>query len=145
MKKITCINNSKTSKYFTGKICNNTLTVGETTEHALCWACLVRYMGNPQLAIEVKRNAGYPRGWKFMKEFVDKDGNVFHKGIEQPKLKNKVAPTEIKKKPVKKVVKKQTKIDFTKIKELKRKIKNEKDLKKKRSLQKKLEKYLQEL
>jgi len=31
-----------------------------------------------------------------MKEFVDKEGNVFHKGVEQPKLKGKFKPTEIK-------------------------------------------------
>ena len=30
---------------------------------------------------------GRPAGWHFMNEFVDKDGNVFHKGEEQPKLK----------------------------------------------------------
>ena len=30
---------------------------------------------------------GRPAGWHFMNEFVDKDGNVFHKGKEQPKLK----------------------------------------------------------
>ena len=29
---------------------------------------------------------GRPAGWHFMNEFVDKDGNVFHKGGEQPKL-----------------------------------------------------------
>ena len=30
---------------------------------------------------------GRPAGWHWMAEFVDKDGNVFHKGKEQPKLK----------------------------------------------------------
>ena len=30
---------------------------------------------------------GRPSGWHFMNEFVDKDGNVFHKGKEQPKLR----------------------------------------------------------
>ena len=25
--------------------------------------------------------------WHFMNEYVDKDGNVFHKGKEQPELK----------------------------------------------------------
>ena len=30
---------------------------------------------------------GRPAGWHWMAEFVDKDGNVFHKGVEQPKLK----------------------------------------------------------
>ena len=30
---------------------------------------------------------GRPSGWHFMNEYVDKWGNVFHKGVEQPKLK----------------------------------------------------------
>ena len=30
---------------------------------------------------------GRPAGWHFMKEYVDKWGNVFHKGVEQPDLK----------------------------------------------------------
>ena len=39
---------------------------------------------------------GRPAGWHFMKEFVDKDGNVFHKGVEQPKLKGTLPPTKVK-------------------------------------------------
>ena len=30
-----------------------------------------------------------------MNEFVDKDGNVFHKGVEQPKLKGTLKPTKV--------------------------------------------------
>ena len=37
-----------------------------------------------------------PAGWHWMKEFVDKDGNVFHKGKEQPKLKGTLKPTKVK-------------------------------------------------
>ena len=39
-----------------------------------------------------------------MAEFVDKDGTVYHKGKEQPKLKGTLPPTEVKprKKPTKK-------------------------------------------
>ena len=44
---------------------------------------------------------GRPSGWHFMGEFVDKDGTVFHKGVEQPKLKGTLKPTVIK--PKKKV------------------------------------------
>ena len=33
-----------------------------------------------------RKSTGRPAGWHFMNEFVDKDGNVFHKGKEQPKL-----------------------------------------------------------
>ena len=47
---------------------------------------------------------GRPAGWHFMNEFVDKDGNVFHKGVEQPKLKGTLKPTKVK--PKKKVKRK---------------------------------------
>ena len=50
---------------------------------------------------------GRPSGWHFMNEFVDKDGNVFHKGVEQPKLKGTLKPTKVK--PPKKKVKRRTK------------------------------------
>lgn len=143
MRQIYCSNNSKDSKYFSGKICNNKVEVSETTEKALCWACLVRLMGNPEPVKEVKKNTGFPRGWKFMNEFVDKDGNVYHKGVLQPKLKNTKPPTKVNK--LEKKLKPTTKVNFEKIKELKKKIKNEPDLKKKRKLQKKLDQYLQEL
>ena len=39
---------------------------------------------------------GRPAGWHFMKEYVDKDGNVFHKGKEQLKLKGTLPPTKVK-------------------------------------------------
>ena len=38
---------------------------------------------------------GRPAGWHWMAEFVDKDGNVFHKGKEQPKLKGTLPPTKV--------------------------------------------------
>jgi len=41
-------------------------------------------------------STGRPAGWHFMNEFVDKDGNVFHKGKEQPDLKGTLPPTKIK-------------------------------------------------
>ena len=44
---------------------------------------------------------GRPSGWHFMNEFVDKDGNVFHKGVEQPKLKGTLPPTKVTKAKVK--------------------------------------------
>ena len=42
------------------------------------------------------KKTGRPPGWQWMKEFVDKDGNVFHKGKEQPKLKGTLPPTKVK-------------------------------------------------
>tara|TARA_B100000131_G_scaffold234869_1_gene226835 strand:- start:96 stop:509 length:414 start_codon:yes stop_codon:yes gene_type:complete len=44
----------------------------------------------------VKPKTGRPAGWHFMNEFVDKDGNVFHKGKEQPDLKGTLPPTKVK-------------------------------------------------
>ena len=47
---------------------------------------------------------GRPAGWHWMKEFVDKDGKVYHLGKEQPKLKGTLLPTKVKpskKKPTK--------------------------------------------
>ena len=42
-----------------------------------------------------KVSSGRPAGWHFMNEFVDKDGNVFHKGKLQPDLKGTLPPTKI--------------------------------------------------
>ena len=54
-----------------------------------------------------KVSTGRPAGWHFMNEFVDKDGNVFHKGKEQKKLKGTLPPTKVK--PAKKKAKRRTK------------------------------------
>ena len=40
-------------------------------------------------------STGRPAGWHFMNEFVDKDGTVYHKGVEQPKLKGTLSPTKV--------------------------------------------------
>ena len=42
-----------------------------------------------------RKSTGRPAGWHFMKEFVDKDGNVFHKGKEQPKLFGTLPTTKV--------------------------------------------------
>ena len=39
--------------------------------------------------------SGRPAGWHFMGEFVDKDGTVYHRGVEQPKLKGTLKPTKV--------------------------------------------------
>ena len=43
-----------------------------------------------------KVKSGRPAGWHFMNEFVDKDGTVFHKGVEQTDLKGTLKPTKVK-------------------------------------------------
>lgn len=105
MKWIECQNKSPKSKYFQGKVCYEEVYVDDHAASALCWKCVAHMLPADE---RKQNNKGYPRGWALMKEFVDADGNVFHKGVEQPKLKGKKKPTVIKK-TTKKVTKKATK------------------------------------
>ena len=50
---------------------------------------------------------GRPRGWQFMKVFVDPQGNVFHKGVEQKELFGTLKPTVVEKKAKKKLSRKE--------------------------------------
>ena len=50
----------------------------------------------PEQSKPTRVKTGRPSGWHFMNEFVDQDGNVFHKGKEQPDLKGTLPPTKIK-------------------------------------------------
>ena len=77
---------------------------------------------------------GRPAGWHFMNEFVDKDGNVFHKGKEQPKLKGTLKPTKVK--PPKKKTKRRTKDEIL-VARHKEKLKANRQLKKDLEKQKK--------
>ena len=61
----------------------------------------------PDTTTPKRQPTGRPAGWHFMKEFVDKDGTVFHLGKEQPKLKGTLPPTKVK--PKKKTTKRRTK------------------------------------
>ena len=77
----------------------------QTSEDAVaitCWKCTQRLCLS-QMSLEEmmpslrkKVSSGRPAGWHFMKEFVDKKGNVFHKGKEQPELKGTLKPTKVK-------------------------------------------------
>ena len=68
--------------------------VGDDTIAAICSYCTVRMIPLPESKGYVP--TGRPAGWHFMKEFVDKDGNVFHRGKEVPKLKGTKKPTKVK-------------------------------------------------
>ena len=76
--------------------------VGEDAKSVTCSICVLQAVGMP----EEKKSytpTGRPPGWHFMAEFVDKDGNVFHKGVEAKQLKGTLPPTKITKAKVKKV------------------------------------------
>ena len=80
--------------------CGTYISVGENATGVVCGTCTNRNMmmkfpelheGKPK-----RKSTGRPAGWHFMKEFVDKDGNVFHKGKEQPDLKGTLSSTKVK-------------------------------------------------
>ena len=64
-----------------------------------CSSCVMKIdlIKFPETAMtKQKVSTGRPPGWHFMNEYVDKDGNVFHKGKEQPELKGTLKPTKVK-------------------------------------------------
>mgnify|MGYP001244034525 FL=1 len=80
--------------------------VGENAVKVTCSVCVLLAVGLP----EEKKSyspTGRPPGWHFMAEFVDKDGNVFHKGKEIKKLKGTLKPTKVL--PPKKKIKRRSK------------------------------------
>ena len=85
------------------KICQSEyIQTGEDAVAVTCWRCVQRICAS-QMSLEemmpslrIKKKTGRPAGWHWMKEFVDKKGNVFHKGKEQPELKGTLKPTKVK-------------------------------------------------
>jgi len=75
--------------------------IGDSTEKVICSLCVLMAVGLPEEKTKAYKPTGRPAGWHFMKEFVDADGNVFHKGKEMPKLKGTLPPTKITKAKVK--------------------------------------------
>ena len=75
--------------------CGNYEVVGEETIATTCWSCVLQVVGMPKEPKSTYKPTGRPAGWHFMNEFVDADGNVFHKGKEQPKLKGTLPPTKV--------------------------------------------------
>ena len=81
------------------KYCYDYRKVDEGTGAITCSSCVVKMdlIKFPETAIKTqKKSTGRPPGWHFMNEYVDSDGNVFHKGKEQPDLKGTLKPTKVK-------------------------------------------------
>ena len=80
------------------KFCCEYQKVDEPVGYITCSGCVVKIdmMKFPDTIKKQKVSSGRPPGWHFMNEFVDKDGNVFHKGKEQPDLKGTLEPTKVK-------------------------------------------------
>ena len=84
------------------KVCQSEyVQTGEDTVAVTCSNCVTR-ISISLMTLEdfypsmKKKKTGRPAGWHWMKEFVDKDGNVFHKGKDQPELKGTLKSTKVK-------------------------------------------------
>ncbi len=85
-------------RYMVCSVCGNYERVGELATGVKCSNCVMKIMMNEYPLEESKsyKPTGRPAGWHWMTEFVDVDGNVFHRGKEQPKLKGTLKPTVVK-------------------------------------------------
>jgi hypothetical protein len=118
-------------KYMVCSMCGNYEQVGEEATKVKCSRCVSMIMMR-KFPLEDKsyKSTGRPVGWHWMSEFVDKDGNVFHKGKEQPKLKGTLKPTAVKaRKKIKRRTKEQMLVARHKEKkaELKKAVQKQKD------------------
>ena len=119
-------------RYMVCSICGNYERVGELATGVKCSRCvnMIMMKDYPLENKSVYKPTGRPPGWHFMKEFVDKDDNVFHKGKEQPKLKGTLKPTAVKaRKKIKRRTKEQRLVARHKEKkaELKKAVQKQKD------------------
>ena len=91
------------NRFMQCKVCQSEyVQTGEDAVAVTCSICTQRlclsHMSLEEMmpSLRKKVTTGRPAGWHFMNEFVDKKGNVFHKGKEQPKLKGTLKPTKVK-------------------------------------------------
>ena len=102
VKKETCYPFGNNIRYMDCKRCGEQVrNVGENASSVVCPECLMGKVVKmfPETATYEPKSykpTGRPAGWHWMNEFVDKDGNVFHKGKEVPELKGKLKPTKVK-------------------------------------------------
>ena len=121
-----------TIRYMSCMTCGHYEVVGDTATGVRCSNCVMKTMMNEYPVEESKsyKPTGRPAGWHWMTEFVDKDGNVFHRGKEQPKLKGTLKPTVVK---PRKITKRRTRnqillgIDAERKSELKKAVQKQKD------------------
>ena len=81
------------------KFCCEYQKVDDGLGYITCSKCvtMIDIIKYPDTAIKKQKvSTGRPPGWHWMAEYVDKDGNVFHKGKEQPELKGTLKPTKVK-------------------------------------------------
>ena len=88
-------------RYMICKVCGRYESVGDEAVAVKCGKCThMSMVANYPEEDKSYKPTGRPAGWHWRKEFVDKDGTVYHLGKEQPKLKGTLPPTKVK--PLKK-------------------------------------------
>ena len=90
----------KNQRWLQCKSCYEYQKVEENTKSITCSRCTMinalKLKPMDEFFAKKHKKTGRPAGWHFMNEYVDKDGNVFHKGKEQPDLKGTLPPTKVK-------------------------------------------------
>ena len=113
-------------RYLQCKGCYDYQKVDDASVSITCGRCtIIRTLKSwpmDEFFKSTKPKTGRPPGWHFMNEFVDKDGTVFHKGKEQPKLKGTLKPTKVKPMKKRKKLTKDEKM-FKRAEEYKKKLK----------------------
>jgi hypothetical protein len=149
---------TKSLKDMLCSICGEIEEVDNDTVSVICAMCVQRRCPvDPKFLApkqKVDPNSVKPRGWKFMKEFVDTDGTVYHIGVVVPELKGTLPPTDIasikaaqkeksKMKKVKKAEKKQNR-EAKLVKEFEKKKKQKEKMEKNQLQKEKEEKFFEE-
>lgn len=119
-------------KHMSCMTCGRYEAVDDSATSVKCSKCVMNTMMSkyPEEESKSYKPTGRPAGWHWMSEFVDKDGNVFHRGKEQPKLKGTLKPTKVK--PPKKRKKRRSKqamlvAEYKKKTALRKAVKKQKD------------------
>jgi hypothetical protein len=111
--------NTASFKMIGCRLCGGNVEVDMAAVSVKCSTCVTKTVGFPDEPKSEYKPTGRPAGWHWMAEFVDIDGNVFHKGKEMPKLKGTLKPTKISKKKTKRKTK--AEIEALKIKKYQQK------------------------
>ena len=82
-------------RYMECKQCKTFTVCGTDAKSVTCTKCVMENIEPPVLKQPKSQRIAKPKGWHFMAEYVDVNGNVFYKGIEQPDMYGKLEPTVI--------------------------------------------------
>lgn len=84
------------------KKCGHEEKVDHDCVEVICSSCVAGMVGidakllHPVAKQQKKSADGFPRGWHLYKQFVHPDGRVFELGVENKKLNGTLPPTKVK-------------------------------------------------